>query len=243
MSETAAPGFEARLKRGSAIAASFGVLMILALVNRKLRWSGMDAHVLDVMRVRDFDTVFVIAPLCVWLVWDYIHSCSGHLSRAVTGVFVMSVFLLGLSFGMHEPALAMMVAGYGSIPKAGESIAYFKEIPGHWLFFLGFAIMTFSACMAEMRKPYEKDLPSWAMAIACFAGLATALSIFGNMFKDPRSGRDMFVVCLSLAATFGTHWRYGFPGFRRAPFALVIYLGYGLSSAAVFLYWSLFPSP
>ncbi len=241
MSPCEAPDYESRLRRSSVIAASFGILMLLALVNRKLGWELLDMRTLDVLRLRDFNTLFILTPIGMVLAWEFLQTCGGQGSRLLSCCFMLSVFLLALGFGMHEPMLGMMVAGYGKIPEAGESISYFKEIPGHWLFFAGFVAMSLAICAAELRRPFERPIPGWTLGLSAFAGLATAISIFGNMVKDPRSGRDMGAVAISLLIVLALHWRKGFPSLARLPFTLLIYLGYGLGCASTFLYWALFP--
>jgi hypothetical protein len=189
--------------------------------------------------MRDVLTLFVLAPLGIAIMWDFMGVCGGNARRAISMAFVLGVFLLGLGFGMHEPMLGLAVAGWDKAPGVGPSIVFFKEIPGHWAFFLGMLVTIVALVLAETASPFEKPVPRWAFLTALVSGLAGAVSLYGNEVNDQRTSIDMGVVAFCLALVLATHWRQGWTRLGRIPLTFCFYLVFGLGGAAVYATWLL----
>ena len=226
-----------RVRRTFILIVSMGILFLLALANRKCDCHFLKMRVWDVLRTCDLLTLFVLSPLGIAIMWDYMGACAGNAKRWISMFFVLGVFLLGMGFGMHEPMLGMAVAGWENIPVVGHSIFFFKEMPGHWIFFLGMVMSILALAMAEMANPFGNEIPRWARALVVFAGLCGAVSLFGNMVNDQGTAFDMSVVVFCLASMIFVHWRQGFISLARLPMTLSLYVCFAVGSLATFGVW------
>lgn len=236
MSEAASEA--SRLRRTLLLVVAMGVLLLLALVNRKLECQFLKTRVWDVLRGRDLLTLFALAPLGVAIMWDYVDSCETKARRWTGLAFVIGVFLLGMGFGMHEPANAMQIAGYSKIQAVKESLVFFDDELGHWVFFAGMLATVMALAAAETANPFQEPLKRGLLAIFALAGAAGALSMFGNMVGE-KTDLDMAVVLASLALLALVHWRNGFAGPNRLPMTLSLYVCLGGGAAATYGFWLL----
>lgn len=230
-------GESSRLRRTILLVVSMGILLLLALVNRKLDCHFLKMRAWDVLRVCDLLTLFAISPLGVAIMWDYMDSCEAKARRWLCLVFVLGVFLLGMGFGMHEPSNAMQIAGYSKIQDVRESLLFFDDKLGHWIFFAGMILSLVALSAAETANPFERPIPRWMTALSAIAGASGAVSLYGNMVNDQRTSVDMGVVLACLALIALCHWRSGFAGLNRLPMTLSFYVCLGAGSIATYGVW------
>lgn len=238
MPEVNATGESSRLRRTAALTISMGLLLLAALVNRKFNCPFLRTPVWDVLRGCDLLTLFALSPIGIAIMWDYMNSnsVSAKARRWLGLVFVLGVFLLGMAFGMHEPTNAMQIAGQGKVQAVHDSLAFFDDGLGHWTFFAGMMVVILALAAAETSNPFERPVPRWLGSASIAAGIAGAVSLFGNMINE-KTGADMAVVLASLAIMAAIHWRNGFPSLSRLPMTLCLYLCLSLGAAATYGVW------
>lgn len=237
MSESGSQSLDSRSKRVLALTVSMAILLLLALLNRKLPLAALSEHALGVLRLRDVFTLFLLTPAGVAIMWLYLDNCGAAAKRGIALLFMLGVLMLGIGFGIHEPMLALSLMGWSKLPDVGESISFFKELPGHWVFFAGMAMTMLSLAMAETSSPLERPLPRWALFAASAAGLAGAVSLFFNEVNDQRTSIDMAVTLACVALIFAAHWRNGLASLAKTPITLTLYLCLGGGAAAVYAVW------
>lgn len=213
-----------------------GVVIVLAALSRKLQLEFLEMKALDALRVRDLLALFLFAPTVIILGWILLKTTCVGKSVMLEGAVILGIFFLGMGFGMHEP-MNVLNGKIANTPKAlGESLNFFDNYLGHWLFFAGFVIMTVSLSAAETRDPQENPVPGWILASTIISGLAVAVSIYGNMFNE-KAGVDIAVLGACLLAMFVFHMINGRASLLRIPITLLIYIAFGLGSLATLLKW------
>lgn len=227
-----------RLNRTLALISALAALMLAAWVNRKLETGFLEIRRLDALRLRDLLTLFVLAPLGILLMWELFKVSAPKAGRKLAWLFITAVFLLGMGFGMHEPTNAIRVAGLPAPEALRDSLRFFDDDLGHWIFFAGFALCVLTFAAAETESPFERPLPAWAVSMSILSGLAVAASIYGNMAWED-TAPDLAVMLACLAAVFVCHARHGFVSLKRLPMTLSMYVSLGLGNAATLVHWSI----
>lgn len=229
---------EARTRRITSLAIALGVLLIVSLLNRKMNLPILRMQCVDILRGRDIMTMFVLAPIGILLLWEIFEACAGASRRVLSLLMITGFFFLGLAFGIHEPANALGVAGARKLyPAFAESVTFFDDYLGHWIFFAGMAICVTAICAAEAENPFEKPLSKLNLTLVAIGGIAGAISLYGNSVNDAGTWRDMAVVALCFAIAIWLHWNAGFVSLRRLPFLFGAYILLGGGAIAVYSVW------
>jgi hypothetical protein len=222
--------------------AILAALVLLAWANRKLHYPCLDVEILDALRTRDAAVMFLIAPIAALLAWILLKINDGTSSVAVMLPFVLGVYTLGVGFGMHEPANALRRVVETPTPQGVASIAdsleFFDDALGHWVFFAGFAFFSVAVCVSELRNPLKRPLtgiPSWVPVVAA---TALAAAIYGDM-ADEKTKLDIAVILGTAFFLAALWWLYGKTPFTRLPATTACVLGYVLGAAATLVVWLL----
>ncbi|HCE46473.1 MAG TPA: hypothetical protein DET40_23255 [Lentisphaeria bacterium] len=226
---------ENRLRNTIQLIGVIAAVIVLASLSRKLELEFLRMKALDALRVCDLLTLFVFAPSIVILGWTLFKTTCIRKSVMLEGSVIIGIFLLGIGFGMHEPA--NVLNGGAITPKAlKESLNFFDNLLGHWIFFAGFMLLTVSLSIAETRDPQERPVPKWVLAFTIISGLAVAAAIYGNMFNE-KTGVDIAVLAACLLAMSIFHMINGKASLSRIPITLLLYIAFGLGSLATLLKW------
>lgn len=153
---------ENRLRKTILLMGLVALVIVLATLCRKLELGFLRMKALDALRVCDLLTLFVFAPSIIILGWTLFKTTCKRRSVVLESAVITGIFLLGMGFGMHEPA--NVLNGGAHTPKAlKESLNFFDNFLGHWIFFAGFILVTVSLSVAETREPQESPVPKWAL--------------------------------------------------------------------------------
>ncbi|MFA6567722.1 MAG: hypothetical protein WCS96_05875 [Victivallales bacterium] len=233
MSENIKP--ENRIRKTILLIGLIALVIVLSTLSRKLGLGFLRMKALDALRVCDLLTLFVFAPSVIMLGWTLFKTTCVRRSVMLEGAVIIGIFLLGMGFGMHEPA--NVLNGGAGIPKAlKESLDFFDNCLGHWIFFAGFMVVTISLSAAETRDPHGCPVPKWILAVAIVSGLAMAASIYGNMVNE-KTGVDIAVLVASFLAMLAFHMMNGKASLSRIPITLMLYIAFGLGALSTLLKW------
>jgi hypothetical protein len=228
---------EDRLRKTILLMVLVAAVIVLSTISRKLELGFLRMKALDALRVCDLLTLFVFAPSIIILGWTLFKTTQIRRSVLLEGAVILGIFLLGMGFGMHEPA--NVLNGGLHTPKAlKDSINFFDNCLGHWIFFAGFMLVTVSLSVAETRDPQDSPVPRWVLTIAIIAGLAVAVSIYGNMVNE-KTFVDIAVLTACLFAMLFFHVINGKASLSRIPITLLLYTGFGIGVLATLLKWGI----
>jgi len=228
-----------RLRRTLRVLGLLCAVTVLAGINRKLNIPLLRAPLTDALRLCDYLVMICFAPLVLVLLWNLIKINGGTSYAPVVILFLGGVYLIGMGFGMHEPMNALQATpGYCPPEPFRQSIIFFDDKLGHWVFFIGFALVSITVALAELRNPYLEPVSLPAAAGAGMIGFVSAIVIYFNMVRE-QTGVDIAVILATLAAIAAVHLCHSRTSLRRLPVVLTCYIAYGLGSAATFLHWLL----
>jgi hypothetical protein len=228
---------ENRLSRTLLLIGLLAAVVALSTLSRKLELHFLRMKALDALRVCDLLTLFVFAPSIIVLGWTLFKTTCVRRSVILESAVILGIFFLGMGFGMHEPA-NVLNGGAHTSKALKESLNFFDNYLGHWIFFAGFMLITVSLSIAETRDPQECPVPKWALMFIIIAGLAVAVSIYGNMVHE-KTAVDIAVLTVSLIAMFVFHMINGKASLQRIPITLQLYIAFGIGTLATLLKWGL----
>jgi hypothetical protein len=138
--------------------------------------------------------------------------------------FVMGVYLLAVSYGLHELTnyLHLRFCGAGSAGDLCRIVAFNDDDFSHWLFFAGFTQIALTLMAAQVLSTGRGPLRAADFALLVLNALAIAAGIVANLAFEA-IGFDLYVVALIAAVAALLLWRAG-------PRPLLVYysIGYGL---------------
>lgn len=216
------------------------MVIILAAFNRLLSADILRHAVLDIFRVCDILAVFVFAPLVVLLLRQLLRVTAAG-NKQVAGewmFFTMGVYLLGVGFGMHEP---MNILSSKTIEEAAikQSIDFFDDGLGHWVFFGGFVLMIISIVKAEAANPLSIPLRPVQSLVIVVIGLTTGVVIFFNMYRE-ETAADIAVLVAALFCISVFRLRYPAAKWRCLPLTTTSAIAFLIGAAGTLCYWWLF---
>lgn len=228
---------ENRLRKTILLMGLIAVVIILSTLSRKLELGVLRMKALDALRVCDLLTLFVFAPSIIILGWTLFKTTCLRRNVILQDAVILGIFLLGMGFGMHEPA--NVLNGGAHTPTALKvSLNFFDNLLGHWIFFAGFMLVTVSLSVAETRDPQESPVPKWALSFAVISGFAVAIAIYGNMVNE-KTLVDLAVLAACLLAMFIFHMLNGKAQLSRIPITLLLYIAFGFGILFTLLKWAL----
>ena len=184
--------------------------LVLAAGNRLWPAAVLRTPLVDALRTCDILVLFVFAPICIWLQWRLLHTVAGEAgATACKTLFVIGVYLLGVGFGMHEPMNALPM--HTRLPVAlQQSIRFFDDRLGHWIFFSGFLSLVLAVVWAEVRNPLPVRLERKSAVGVIGVGMVFGAVIFANMVRED-TAVDLIVLGVTLALTSLLWLRNGRP--------------------------------
>ena len=226
-----------RNKKITLILAELTLVIVLAGLNRKATPLFMKAHLLGMLNVSECFGMLVLAPwatMCAWRIFKLYEGPSGRLGSAA---FVIGVFFLGLGFGMHEPFNAM--DSHLRMPNDIHAITiYFDDDLGHWLFFIGFAMVSLSVALAEIATPDTNSMSNAVFVVGVSLGVIVAVVIWFNM-RNEKTVIDIAVLFATVAVAETARRLWGKVPMRRLPSMLAVHVGYGGGALATIIYWGI----
>lgn len=224
-----------RLSRTIWLIAGLATIVVISTINRKSGIEFQRMQVWDVLRGRDIMTLFVLAPSATILSWMLFRITCVRKSILLDGIVILSIFFLGMAFGIHEPTNALNCT---KIPPGNikDSLLFFDDGLSHWIFFAGFLLFTLAIAIAETRDPMEKRVPTVPMIISILFGTAVAASIYANMVNE-KTGIDIAVLLLTAATVLSAHIINGKHSLLKMPFTLLVYIGLGGGALSTLVKW------
>jgi hypothetical protein len=152
---------------------------------------------------------------------------------ALNLVFVVSIYIYGVSYGNHELSnyLHQRFCGEAPIDDAlCRIVIYNDDAFSHYLFFGSFIVLNSVIMIAQALHPYAGWLTGRDWALLLFNALFIALGIFANLAFE-EIGFDLYVVFLVAALALLLIWRRG-----RQPLLIYYAAAYGIGLVATLVY-------
>ena len=218
-------------------------MVILCIVGMAAGWSRMrpPAFLLvncgDVLRWREALSMMFFAPLLVLVLWKIFLVASDNKLDAWTTAFVAGVYFLGLGMGMHDTCDLLGRIYRDASPQLRQSLDFFDNKLGHWVFFVGFVTASVAAGVQQLRHPLTGKM-TWAQT-ALFLVLSTPMMLVmvTNLMYE-KTGVDLCVIAGAIVLVVGghCHWRINL---RRLPILWVLYPAYTVAVVGTLLYWAM----
>lgn len=119
----------------------------------------------------------------------------GKLQIFLGVIFLLAVYLLGVSYGIHEVTnyLHSRYCIEGELSRMCSIIVFNDDDFSHWLFFIGFILLNSSLMLIQVLNPIKEKLSKLDLGLLCFNGLFIAVGIFSNLgFEE--IGFDLYIV-------------------------------------------------
>lgn len=213
------------------------LVLALAAVNRLSPVPILREPFVDALRLCDILVLFVFAPLAVWMHWQLLKTVSGARVSFSRILFILGVYCLGVGFGMHEPMNALSLRAVHS-PALRESIRFFDNGLGHWVFFGGFMLGVLAVVWAEAFNPLPEPMGARAAAGTLILGMVIGFIVFMNMYRED-TVVDVAVLGATMILTLAI-WRPGRTRpWRRVPLTAVTVCACIVGVVPTLLFWAI----
>lgn len=156
----------------------------------------------------------------------------GRVHLLLNLVFIIGVYVLGVSYGAHEVTnyLHVRFCPDGAIDDLCRIIIFNDDDFSHWLFFAGFVLMNVALLLLQILFPYRQGIDRRDIILLVGNGLFIGLGVFANLAFE-EIGLDLYVVALLALLSVGV-WRvYG-----RQPLTIYYTTAYVLGLVATGVY-------
>lgn len=218
-----------------------GLLLALAVVMVAAGWSRIWPPALllrpcaDVMRWRELLSMVVFAPVLAVLLWLLFAEVAEQRLDGWAAGFLAGVYFMGCGMGMHDPCNLMGSAYRGLPGPLRESLRFFDDDLGHWVFWLGFVSCSILAGVQQVRHPLAAPMSRTARVLFLLLGLPIAFVMLTNLvWEDTR--RDLVVIAVAALVTGGVHAVRRVP-MGRTPLLWVLYPHYAAAVIGSLVYW------
>ena len=211
-------------------------LVILGAVNRLTEIAGQPFFGLAPFLVKDFLSIFVLAPLMAALLALLLREYGG-VGPASMFFFVFLAAVLGASMGLHDFTNAMTRTG---VERTGfhDAIVFLDDDLSHWTFFVAYAGLSLMVILAQVRRPLAEPLSRWGIVAVTANALVLAAMTFANLAPESKTALDLVVVFAVLAAAFAMRLLAKQP-LRRLPVSWYFESGFGIALVASIVYKTL----
>lgn len=182
----------------------------------------------DLVRWRELLTMFVMTPLITWSLWDLKRRV--RLDGWLETAYVLSLVILLVSMGIHEPMNALYRRAEFLPPDVAATVKFWDDDLSHWTFFVGFISINLLLVAGQLRCP--RAVPESRTGFACITGAALVLAavIARNMIGEPTQ-LDIAVGLITLALA-GALWMRRPVTPTRVPLVFALVLGFALGFGA-----------
>ncbi len=233
------------LKRLLALFAAFVAVCLLAGASRMCPPAWQLRPFGDVLRIREALSMFVFAPAVGVLFWFLVRAVArGRPNRLVEALMVLTVYFIACGMGMHDPLNRLSVVyreSLGQMPALGETVRYFDDDLGHWVFWGGFVLGTWVFGLQQLLSPLrEKMTWPWRCGFGAVAAVLLWVMLTNLWDEYPKTRADLCVIAAAVAVPLAFHLavRRGV-GLLRLPVLCVIYPAYLGGIAGTLLCWLL----
>ncbi len=152
--------------------------------------------------------------------------------RALGVVFMIGVYLTGVSYGDHEVTNYLHVRFCADNPTTDlcRIVIFNDDEFSHWLFFTGFVLTNAALMGIQVLFPWHTSLAVADVGLLIGNGLLIGLGVFANLAFE-QIGLDLYVVALLALLAIGLLWRYG-----RQPLLIYYSTAYCLGLIATAIY-------
>lgn len=193
------------------------VVVFLAGLNLELNCMKACVGSIEFVRWREMFSLLVILPATIVITFNimWILEQGRQDARWPITLFMVSVCLLGISMGVHEPINAMPHADLRLAPAMG----FWDELFSHAVFYMAYIGGSISLLWSQARNPLSEAMDSKNTAV--FAGIAVLAG--AGIFLTLLSGGSILVDLVIMVAmlTFAEFVRKGKP-FRYLPIAVAM---------------------
>jgi hypothetical protein len=176
------------------------------LPNQFLRWVEVNN-----MLILPFASVTAMYLLKRHLVYDS-PARSTRSYAAISLIFVLGVYLLGASYGLHEITNYLHIRYCLAMPAEVANdvcrILIFNDDEfSHWLFFTAFIVVNACLMSVNVRFPVRIRLTGWDLCLVVANALFIGLGVFANLAFE-EIGIDLYVVALMAIWALVLLWRH-----------------------------------
>lgn len=227
----------AKIKRVFALMVALAVLIVIGGVIRLGNAAFLKARLGDGMRTWETIDLLVLGPAAVIVLWLLFRTLDPRGDSPNAVVLIVGIFVIAAGSGMHTSTnfLHVQFRPFADVELA-RSIVHLDDELSHWVYFIGFTLISFAVAAGELDFPLETPM-SWKTLIAPLAvGLSTAVVIYKNMVNE-QTLLDIAVILATVVLIATRHLIKGSVSLRRLPVVLSIYLAFGLGSIATLAVW------
>ena len=195
--------------------------------NQFLRW-------VDLINMLPLPILSVVAfyLLKKYLEGNTIAGATVNPSFALSLIFLIGVYLVGVNYGDHEVTnyIHIRFCANDSASDLCRIIIYNDDEFTHYVFFTGFVMTNAAIMFIQARHPFAQIPQSRDLALIAFNAIFIALGIFANLaFED--IGLDLYVVALLALIALVLLLRH-----KAQPIIIYYAIAYGLGLIATFAY-------
>jgi len=193
------------------------VVVLLAGLNLVLKFMKICVWSVEFVRWREIFSLLVILPATIVITFNimWILERGRKDARWPITLFMVSVCLLGISMGVHEPINVMSHADLTVVP----AMKFWDEFFSHAVFYMAYVGGSMSLLWSQARNPLSEAMTS--RNIAVFAGIAVIAGVGIFLTLVPGGSILIDLIIMVVMLTLAELIRKGKP-FRYLPIALAM---------------------
>ncbi|MDD4869267.1 MAG: hypothetical protein PHR77_01810 [Kiritimatiellae bacterium] len=201
------------------------VVVVLAGLNLALKFPAHSVGSLDFVHWREIFAMLVVLPATVVITFNVIWILErGHrddAKRPIT-IFMVSVCLLGISMGVHEPIYTLPY----SYPQLVPTLNFWDEFFSHIIFYLSYIGGSLSLLWSQARNPLPVAMSRKNTVVFTCIAIMAGVGIFLTLVRGGCIRVDLIIIALVLIAA---EWLRKGKSMRYLPIALAIEGAYFLA--------------
>ena len=231
------------LKRLAGLFLLFTLICVLAGGSRISAGSWNFILCADVMRVREVLSMFVFAPLICLVFWLFNRSLAqGKDIWALDLLCFLAIYFIACGMGIHDPANRLISAYRSEGVMSADlrrSIVFFDDQLGHWVFWCGFVLGTWTLGLQQLRMPLKSCMSRRWMLFFVLVSLALLGVMLTNLWNEyPKTIVDLYVIGAAGLVLAAVHLIFARGvSVLRLPLLCVIYAAYFGSVAGTLICW------
>jgi hypothetical protein len=194
------------------------VVVVLAGLNLALKFPAHSVGSLAFVRWREIFAMLVVLPATVIITFNVIWILErGHRDDAKWPItlFMVSVCLLGISMGVHEPIYTLPY----SYPQLLPTLYFWDEPFSHSIFYLSYIGGSLSLLWSQTRNPLPVTMSQKTTAVFICIALMAGIGIFLTLVRGGCIRVDLIIIALVLVAA---EWLRKGKSMRYLPISLAV---------------------
>lgn len=197
----------------------------------------------DVLRIREAFSMFLFAPALALLFWLVLRCLARDRPHPFAqALAILAVYFIACGMGMHDP-VNRMTSAYAPVreampPAIWNTWEYLDDRLGHWIFWAGFVLATWTAAIQQILAPFDAPIPRpWRAVLLAIAAALLAVMLTNLWDEYPKTLADLCVIFLAAALPLALHLTRRAP-LARLPLLWIVYPAYFGSIAGTLACWA-----